>query len=239
MSLNTFMRRLVSRRVLSPRKRVSRSARLGFEELENRCLLTDFVVGSSTCDKAWLSLFTQINKANVNPGLDRIVFQIQAECAVDGIYTLKPEFAIQITDPLTIDGTTQAGFSEGHPVIELDGSQAGPNFAGLEFHVGGNLVKGLIIHSFPGPGIVLDDSGLTEPLPSPGSPKGGSIIVGNFIGTDASGKVPKGNDAGILLVDSPNNTIGGKTEAERNIISGNRDSGIFLDGGLSTGQLVQ
>ncbi|MFO1487578.1 MAG: Calx-beta domain-containing protein [Verrucomicrobiota bacterium] len=58
----------------------------------------------------------------------------------------------------------------------------------------------------------------------------GNQILGNLIGTDATGTLDRGNTSyGILLVTAPNNTIGGSTSAARNLISGNAN-GI----GLST-----
>ena len=53
-------------------------------------------------------------------------------------------------------------------------------------------------------------------------------IIGNFIGTDATGALARGNGAdGILILDeSSGNTIGGTAVGARNIISGNGGNGI-------------
>ncbi len=58
----------------------------------------------------------------------------------------------------------------------------------------------------------------------------GNQIMSNLIGIDISGNdtVPNGN--GIILVGSKNTIIGGTTPASRNIISGNRQAGIVLNG---------
>ena len=49
-----------------------------------------------------------------------------------------------------------------------------------------------------------------------------NVVQGNFIGTDVSGTAKLGNnEAGVEIIDVPNNTIGGTTPAARNIISGN------------------
>ena len=61
---------------------------------------------------------------------------------------------------------------------------------------------------------------------------GDNKIIGNYIGTDISGQqaLPNGT-VGIMISDgSFRNIIGGSTEAERNIISGNSYSGIQIDG---------
>lgn len=68
----------------------------------------------------------------------------------------------------------------------------------------------------------------------------GTLIAGNFIGTDASGTADLGNfTAGIILVDAVDNTIGGVTAGARNLISGNF-GGIAITGANtgSTGNVV-
>jgi titin len=67
----------------------------------------------------------------------------------------------------------------------------------------------------------------------------GTAIFGNFIGTDATGMAALGNvGSGIVLDWAPNNTIGGSTSGERNIISGNGGQGILIGGVESTGNVV-
>ena len=55
-------------------------------------------------------------------------------------------------------------------------------------------------------------------------------VIGNYIGTDATGTAALGNsDDGILIVDGAQfNTIGGTTPEERNIMSGNGRAGILI-----------
>jgi hypothetical protein len=58
----------------------------------------------------------------------------------------------------------------------------------------------------------------------------GNLVQGNFIGTDITGLNSLGNRNGIRAVNNGNNnTIGGTFTEERNIISGNNQSGIFID----------
>lgn len=66
----------------------------------------------------------------------------------------------------------------------------------------------------------------------------GTIILGNFIGTDATGTVAIGNgDDGIsVMAGAYNNIIGGSTAAARNIISGNGATGLYIEG---SGTIVQ
>ncbi len=55
-----------------------------------------------------------------------------------------------------------------------------------------------------------------------------NTVVGNFIGTDASGAVALGNYyTGVTIAaGSQGNRIGGTTPGERNVVSGNRENGI-------------
>ncbi len=60
----------------------------------------------------------------------------------------------------------------------------------------------------------------------------GNTIAGNYIGTNAAGTAAQANGwGGIELVGTAsNNTIGGTTAAARNIISGNTERGVYLNG---------
>lgn len=55
-------------------------------------------------------------------------------------------------------------------------------------------------------------------------------IRGNYIGTDITGTLRLDNGTGIMIVNSGNNTIGGNNNTMRNIISGNTEAGIILNG---------
>lgn len=56
----------------------------------------------------------------------------------------------------------------------------------------------------------------------------GNRIIGNWVGVDSTGtKSIRNFDAGIGLY-APNNTIGGAQPGERNVISGNRNTGINI-----------
>ena len=53
-----------------------------------------------------------------------------------------------------------------------------------------------------------------------------SLVQGNFIGTDQTGTLPRGNSsAGVLLQSCTNITVGGATSATRNVISGTISAG--------------
>jgi hypothetical protein len=179
-----------------------------------------FVV-TSTGDSGAGSLRQAILDANAHPGADSIIFNIPGS----GLHTITPSTALPtISDPVTIDGSTQPGFT-GSPIIELNGSQAGTNVDGLRITAGSSVVSGLVINRFSSDGVEL-------------SGNGGNIVEGCFIGTDATGTVDLGNAFRGLNIASSNNTIGGTAATARNVISGNNNTGIFMTAG-TTGNLVQ
>jgi len=67
-----------------------------------------------------------------------------------------------------------------------------------------------------------------------------NIVAGNFIGTDATGKVVLGNGGGGVLLNNgaQGNTIGGGLPAARNVISGNHGSGVVVTGSGTSNNVV-
>ena len=112
--------------------------------------------------------------------------------------------------------------------LAIDGTTPLPN-ADTGVHLGvlaqNNTIGGLtpgernIISGNAGNGVTIEGSG--------------NIVSGNYIGTDAGGAVARGNtaDGVYLTADAQNNQIGGNTPGSRNLISGNGDEGIAIDGG--------
>src|SRR4030095_6600236 len=132
-----------------------------------------------------------------------------------------------ITGPVTIDGTTQPGFS-GTPIIEINGSSTPPGTNGLLITAGSSTVRGLLINRFPGNSDAIEIQ-----------TNGGNIVEGNFLGTDFAGNVAQPNGIGVFINGSPNNTVGGTTLSARNLISGNGGAGIRILGVSSTGNVVR
>lgn len=68
-----------------------------------------------------------------------------------------------------------------------------------------------------------------------------NVIVGNYIGTDASGSVsvPNGMEGVWIAPGAENNVVGGSTLSERNVISGNRLFGVSISGSGATGNVVK
>jgi hypothetical protein len=67
-----------------------------------------------------------------------------------------------------------------------------------------------------------------------------NVVLGNYIGTDATGLVDVGNSLNGIYIDSSatNNTIGGLTASSRNVISGNDNAGIAVDHAGTTGNVI-
>jgi parallel beta-helix repeat protein len=71
--------------------------------------------------------------------------------------------------------------------------------------------------------------------------EGGSanLLATNFIGTGIAGSSTLGNTgSGVLINDSPGNTIGGLTASSRNILSGNQADGLDLNGPKTVGNFI-
>ncbi len=171
------------------------------ESLEPRLLLSSYAV-TNVNDAGAGSLRQAMVDANANAGLDTIMFNI----AGGGIHTIAPTSALpDITDAVVIDATSQPGYA-GTPLIELNGTSAGSNRAGLtlESGSGSSTIRGLAINRFGGDGIHITRSS-------------GNLIEHNCIGTDPSGRLAQGNggDGIEIYFNAANNVI------RYNVISAN------------------
>ncbi len=172
--------------------------------------------GSGNC-----TLRAAIEEANAFVGTDNIQFSI----AGVGPHTFTPGSAFPtITDPVIIDGTTEPDYTI-TPVVELNGTSAGASY-GLWITAGSSTVKGLAINRFGIHGIFLQTNG-------------NNLIQGNFLGTSANGTADLGNTSNGVEIQSPSNTIGGTSAADRNIISGNDAQGIRIITSGATGNVVR
>ncbi len=146
----------------------------------------------------------------------------------------------------------QVTIDAGSAGVILDGSQLPreEHGAGLVILSSRNIIQGLQILNFSGSGVAVLDAQNNQ-IGGPGAGQGNvisgnwdgvnlvgsgtmnNIVRGNYIGTDASGTVAMGNlEAGIWIGEgAQHNLIGGGTESERNLISGNRGNGVVIDGG--------
>jgi hypothetical protein len=198
----------------------------GWISFETKVFAAGTFTVTNTNDSGPGSLRQAIIDANANSGADNIAFNIAAA----GVQAITPATALPtITDPVVIDGYTQPGSSantlaDGDNavlLVELNGSNLGGAIlsAGLQINSSNCVVRGLVINRFPGDGISLSSSSGTTT---------GNVIDGNFLGTDPSGAIARGNNNGIGITFSTNNLIGGTTAAARNVISGNGSRGISV-----------
>ena len=197
-----------------------RSLGRSFEPLEDRLAMAVFTV-LNTNDSGVGSLRSAITAANSLVGLDRIEFNIPTNFKKISLQTSLP----WIEDTTVVDGTSQPGYA-GKPLIELDGTSVAEQFAsGLVVKSDNSTIRGLAINNFHHGIAVLDSSG--------------TVIAGNHLGVDASGTVAVGNRmTGIYLSQSSDSLIGGSSPADRNIISGNGETGVRAAGNASTGNHI-
>ncbi|MCA9215240.1 MAG: DUF4347 domain-containing protein, partial [Planctomycetales bacterium] len=185
-------------------------------------LLNTFTV-TNTNDSGAGSFRQAIIDANALAGLDTINFSI---VGVDP-YTINLASALPtITDTVFIDGWSENNWVD-KPIIVLNGSGAGA-VHGLSITASNSTIRGLVIQNFGVNGILLN-SGASN-----------NTIVGNYIGTDATGNIDQGNGSHGISINnnSNNNTIGGTVANERNVISGNNSSGININNGSSGNTVI-
>ncbi len=146
-------------------------------------------------------------------GADEIHFSIGGGGASA---TIAPSSALPtITGAVTINGNTQG--CAGPPCIELDGTSAGASVNGLFITGGNSTIRGLVVNRFDLSGIRIESDN--------------NFIEGNFVGTDIAGTTDLGNgQLGVAIVHGWDNTVGGTTEAARNVVSGNGSDGVLVAG---------
>jgi titin len=67
------------------------------------------------------------------------------------------------------------------------------------------------------------------------------VVQGNWVGTNAAGTAAVANGfAGVAIVlGASHNLIGGTAPGAGNVLSGNADNGVFLEGAGTAGNVVQ
>ena len=135
-----------------------------------------------------------------------------------------------------VNGSVQGNVIQGN-VIGLDASGAnglGNGDAGIGIssaannHVGGTATGARnVISANAGEGIFILGTGTSN-----------NVIQGNYIGTDATGAVGRGNSyEGISITSATNTLIGGVAAGAGNLISANNNDAIYLS--YSSGNVIQ
>jgi len=233
-------------------KRHCRSCSPFSEGLEPRIALSGptFVV-TSNADAGQGTLRRAIQNADQTP-VSTIDFELQPGSLTINLVDALP----LITSTVTIDGTSQPGYS-GTPLVTVTGSKVASPGTGFDFVQGssGSVIQGLEVTGFNSAAIMVDGasnvtiggaaagqgnlitdnfqgiaiSGAGTPIaPSPGTSD--IAVEGNFIGTDATSTVARPNGYGVFITAATNNTIGGSLATDRNIISGNTTAGVVILG---------
>ncbi len=191
-----------------------------------QCVIPDFS-GVDHC-----SLRAAIQNANGTPGADVIDFDIPGT-GVKTIAVNSQGFGPlpTITERVTINGYTQTDASPNTKAVgddavlkvELDGTNSPNDFGLLINNSSNSVIRGLVINRFSSGVAIANDSV-------------GNRVEGNFIGTDPTGTLDRGNAFhGVVLLSSglasPSKTVvGGPTPDKRNIISANRTDGVNIIG---------
>jgi hypothetical protein len=121
-----------------------------------------------------------------------------------------------VSDPVVVDGTKQPGYA-GTPLVEVREKADGFTRIPWALHVtaGGSTVRALAVGRFEVAGILLGTEGANDP--------GGNKVEACYGGLRADGVTPAALPVFgvcVKVFDSPNNTIGGTSAAQRNVLSG-------------------
>lgn len=191
---------------------------------------------TNTSDGGAGSLRQAILNANATTGRDTIVFAISL--APGGVATIAPLTPLPaVTDVATIDGYSQAGsamntLTAGFDAmirIRLSGAAAGGGADGLVLAATGTIVRGLVIDGFAGAAVRIVATASASVV----------ALTGSVLGTGYGGLPLAANGTGVLIDGCPTARIGGNLVEERNLIAGNLQDGVRLDGAPTTGAIIR
>ena len=178
-----------------------------------------------------------IQVAGVNSGIDTIAFDIPITDTnyahnTTGVWTIVLTNTLSGPQGDILDGTTQAtnygsDTNPYGPEIEISGENLLPFGTMWSIAQSNNTIKGLAINRGTGYGIFItsgDDN----------------TIIGNYFGTDATGTTDQGMVYQSIVIGNgaERNTIGGPSQADRNVISGNQ-GGIRIFGATTTDNVIE
>lgn len=168
-----------------------------------------------------------LNQGNTNPNGPEILLDGQnildhTFCIVSNNSVIKGFALGQFNNAIII--TAYSGMSSGNTItgnyigVDHSGSNAFANSIGIymDQSTNANFISDNVISGNTMAGIVIDKSGSNS-------------ITGNLVGTNASGLLAIPNSDGIMLNEANYNIIGGSSASERNILSGNINTGILVN----------
>ena len=181
---------------------------------------------TNTGDSGPGSLRAAIEAANASPSADTILFRIPASDPGfgGGVFTIRPATALPaVQSPTFLDAVSQLALTGNTnpdgPEIVLDGSSAG-RADGLELSGTDSVARGFVIQGFSGAGVRINGNR--------------NRVEGCYLGTNAAGTVGVFNGFGVYVFLGGTNIIGGTQASSRNVITGNAEDGIHLDGAFGT-----
>ncbi len=186
----------------------------------------DALPGNGICDTGGTNsegdpectLWAAIEESNAAPAADTINFAIPTSDPAHsaGVWTIVPTTSVPSMDtPITIDATTQSGWSA-LPVIVLDGSSLVGVLPGIRINSSDVVVRGLAVGNFPADGISVAGDDVT--------------IAAMNVGVGADGSTDLGNGTGGIVVTTGDRlTIGGSDPLDRNIVGNHPAPAISID----------
>jgi CSLREA domain-containing protein len=168
---------------------------------------SDQTPGNDVCATAGAvcTLRAAIEEANAHAGADVITFSIAGVISP----TTPTPF---ITEQVTIDGTTAPGFVNA-PVVVMYGGGFFANALVFAPGSSSSSLVGLKIHGFTSTAVGIVSSSVS--------------VRRNYLGP-VGGGTP--NFRGLTLLGASSCTIGGNTDGDGNVISGNSDNGLTIGG---------
>ena len=140
----------------------------------------------------------------------------------NGIATATSENVVQ-GNLIGTDATGTVALPNGMHGILLFGNTSTNNLVGGTGAAARNLISGNVFD-----GIRLDDGAA------------GNVVQGNLIGSEVTGTAALGNfQNGVVINDSPGNTIGGSVPGAGNVISGNGAYGVAVSLTAATDNVIQ
>ena len=207
-------------------------------------LLVDWVVNSAgdapdaspndglceTSTPGECTLRAAIMESNASVAFDTVAFALP-NCPGAGC-TIRPATLLPVvTQRITIDGTSQEGWSAGTPRVALDGATAGAGESswGLEFGTGsdGSTLRAMRFVGWSGAGGVHLRASNNH------------VVEGSWFGLDATGTAKEGTQRSGVSVRfaGSGHRIGGTDAAARNVFAGGGAWGVYLYG--PTGATIQ
>jgi CSLREA domain-containing protein len=190
----------------------------------------DAVPGDGSCASAAgaCTLRAAIAEANAHAGPDSIAFAIPG----GGVQTIRIGSSLPTlsdrTGGTTIDGYTQPGSSPNSDAIasnaqlavQIQSSSIIVAMPALNISSADNVIRGLAVFN-------------VRPILISGAAAVRNTVAGNFVGTDAAagfGATTLVRNAGgvVMARGASGNTVGGTAPADRNVVSGNAFTGVYL-----------